>query len=49
MKGAPAEVTPVSMGAGIDFLTYYDWIGRFEVAQNNNNEVFFNVHWGYIF
>jgi len=49
INGSPAEVTPVSIGAGIDFLTYYDWIGRFEVAQNNNNEIFFNIHWGYIF
>ena len=44
-----SEISPMSFGAGIDFLTYYDWIGRLEVTVNNDEETFFNVHWGYIF
>lgn len=41
--------TPISYGLGIDFLTYYDWIGRIEVSRNNRNEHYINVHWGYVF
>ncbi len=43
------HVTPISGGGGIDFLTYYDWIGRLEIAYNNLGETWFNVHWGYVF
>ncbi len=42
-------VTPISAGVGVDFLTYYDWIGRLEIARNNLGETWFNVHWGYVF
>lgn len=40
---------PISFGMGLDFLTYYDWIGRFEITKNNRNETRINIHWGYIF
>lgn len=40
---------PLSVGLGMDFLTYYDWVGRIEVTSNNRNEQYVNIHWGYIF
>jgi outer membrane protein assembly factor BamA len=43
------EQTPISIGVGIDLLTYYDWIGRIEAVYNNKNETWINLHWGYIF
>ncbi len=44
-----SEVKPISIGTGVDFLTYYDWIGRFEIAHTNERKTWFNIHWGYIF
>ena len=43
------EQTPLSIGAGIDFLTYYDWVGRIEFVYNSREETWINLHWGYIF
>ncbi|PLX20716.1 MAG: hypothetical protein C0599_08725 [Salinivirgaceae bacterium] len=43
------EHTPLSIGTGIDFLTYYDWVGRLEFVYNNRDETWINLHWGYIF
>jgi outer membrane protein assembly factor BamA len=43
------EELPISIGAGIDFLTYYDWVGRIEFVYNNKKETWINFHWGYIF
>lgn len=43
------EQTPISLGTGIDLLTYYDWIGRIEIVYNNKSETWINIHWGYIF
>lgn len=43
------EELPISIGAGIDFLTYYDWVGRIEFVYNNKEETWINLHWGYIF
>ena len=43
------EQTPISIGAGVDFLTYYDWVGRIEFVYNNKSETWINLHWGYIF
>lgn len=49
MYGKARKIAPMSVGLGIDFLTYYDWIGRVEVAYNNSNETWFNIHYGYVF
>ena len=39
----------ISFGTGIDMISYYDLIFRFETVLNNNRTTLFNVHIGKVF